>query len=63
MKSDRGLREVWSSVLRGIFLEFREQTVTIKRLKLVFLQIKTRIAFTTFVVTRKTNTVIFRELL
>lgn len=55
MKSDRGLREVWSSVLRGIFLEFREQTVTIKRLKLVFLQIKTRIAFTTFVVTRKTN--------
>lgn len=53
MKSYRGLREVWSSVLRGIFLEFRQQTI--KRLKLVFLQIKTRIAFTTFVVTRKTN--------
>lgn len=42
-------------VLRGIFRELREQAVTIKRLKLLFLQIKTRIAFTTFVGTGKTN--------
>lgn len=42
-------------VLRGSFREFREQAVTVKRLKLLFLQIKTRIAFTTFVGTRKTN--------
>ena len=55
MKSYGGLREVWSSVLRGTFREFREQAVTIERLKLVFLQIKTRIVFTTFVGTRKTN--------
>ena len=53
-----GLGEVWKLLEFGSkrhFPRIRELAVTIKRLELLFIQIKTRIAFTTFVGTRKTN--------